>query len=609
MIKAPVLRAITAIGLFISASVTFQAQSQVDSDTFFLATKKGILGRIGRSISTDPIVVQPVKTVNPFLKFAGKKIASIKIAGLGLDRNINDSNDVKNSFILKLANKFHKNTKDKFIRDNLFFREGDVVVPLMLADNEIFLRDQEYLQDALIIVLNNINDNNLVDIVVITRDVFSIGGAFKINSFNKVETELKEENLAGMGSKLSIMGLYDKERTPSTAFGAEFIKRNINGNFFNWKVGFKTFNNSYSNQRNEETRLYSSIERPLVSRYTRWTGALVWEYNKAQNNYKDTLFDSNFRYRYLRTDIWGGYNIGARRKWMTDNTNRLRHFIAIRTFYTHFYSKPLVYYDAFNYYYADINGVLFAYSLYKQNFYRTNFIYGFGRNEDVPVGLSASATLGWTNKDGKKRNYYGVSAEANKYNRRGNFYAFNLRVGAFSYRNHFEDIDMLLGIEHFTSLRKFGKNWRNRNFLNVSVTKQYNHLLSPPLLLQSDFGLPYYRNGGIVGSFRSTVRGESVFFNMQKVLGFRFAPFAFAGTIFITPLGKSFSKTEGYTAFGGGFRTRNENLVLGTIEVKGYLFTRKTYPEMQNWRVNVSTNLKFRYKSSFIRRPDFVISN
>lgn len=609
MIKTPLLIVITTIGLFFNLFVPLQAQSQVDNDTFFLARKKGILGRIGRIISRDAIVEEPVIIVNPFLKFAGKKIASIEIVGLGLDRNLNDTNKVKNTFIVKLANKFHKNTKEKFIRNNLFFREGDVVVPLMLSDNEIFLRDQEYLQDALIIVLNNINDSNLVDVVVIARDVFSLGGAISTSSFNKAKVELKEENLAGMGSKLSIMGLYDKERTPSGGYGAEFIKRNINGNFFNWKVGYNTFNNSYSSQRKEETHLYSSIERPLVSRYTRWTGLLDWEYNRSQNNYRDTLFDSNFKYRYLRTDIWGGYNIGARRKRMTDNIKRLRHFIAIRTFYTHFYTKPLIYKETFNYNYADLNGVLFAYNLYRQNFYRTNFIYGFGRYEDVPVGVSVSATLGWTNKDGKRRNYYGISGEANKYNRRGNFYTFNVRVGAFSYRNHFEDIDMLLGIDYFTALRKFGKNWRNRNFLKVAVTKQYNHLLSSPLFLQSEFGLPNYRNGDIEGNFRSTIRGESVFFNMQKVLGFRLAPFAFAGTSFITPVGKSFSKTSGYTAFGGGFRTRNENLTLGTIEIKGYFFTRKTYPEMKNWRVDISTNLKFRYKSTFIRRPDFVISN
>ena len=583
--------------------------SQVDSDTFFLARKKGILGRIGRVISTTATVDQPAIIINPFLKFAGKKIESIDVVSLGLNRNIYDTSDLRKSYILGLANKLHKNTTEKFIRYNLFFREGDMVVPFMLSDNEIFLRGQPYLQDALIIVLNNINDDSLVDIVVIVRDVFSLGGSLSMNSFNQVRPEIKEENLGGRGAKLSFSGLYDKDRSPKTSYGGEYIKRNINGTFLNWKVGYNKFNNSYSSLRREETRIYSSIDRPLVSRYSRWTGLVDWEYNKSQNNYNDTLFDSIYKYRFVRTDIWGGYNIGARRKWLSDNNHRLRHFIALRTFYTHFYSKPLIYKETFNYNYADLNGVLFAYNLYKQNFYRTSFIYGFGRNEDVPVGLSATATLGWTNKQGKKRNYYGLSGEANKYTSKGKFYAFKFRAGTFSHNNNLEDIDLLAGIDHFTGLRKLGTHWRNRNFFNLAVTKQYRHLLNTPLFLESEFGLPYYRNGNIRGNFRTTLKGETVFFNMQKVLGFRLAPFAFAGTSFITPVNTSFDKTTGYTAIGGGFRTRNENLTFGTIEVKGFYFTRKNYAEMKTWRFEFSTNLKFRYSNTFIRRPDFINSN
>ena len=603
----PVLRLLFMVSICAGTCSPFMANAQ--SDTFFLARKKGILGKIGRSISTDGKITKPVKTVDPFLQFAGHTIASIQIESLGLDWNMSDSVKLRKNFFSKLANTFHKNTKEKYIRNNLFFREGDVVVPLMLSDNERFLRDQVFLQDAWITLFKNEYDSTMVDVTVITRDVFSLGGAIRLSSVDQVETEVKEENVGGSGTKLSVSQLYDKNRSPSTAFGAEIIKRNINGNFFNWRAGFKNFSNAFNNQRKQEISIFTSIERPLVSRYTRWTGAFDWAYNQSHNNYNDSLFKSLHRYRYLRTDLWGGYNIGARRKWMTDNKNRLRHFIALRTFYTHFYSKPTLYSQGFNYNYADINGALFSYTLYKQNFYKTNFIYGFGRNEDVPVGISASATMGWTNKDGKKRNYVGLSGEANKYTYGGNYYAFNARAGGFSDRHRIEDITYLLGVEHFTALRRLGPNWRNRNFVNVAITQQHNNLLNSPLFLESEFGLPYYRNGNIEATSRSTFRGESVFYNLKKVLGFRFAPFVFGGVSFIRPVKELQGKTGNFSAFGGGFRTRNENLILGTIEVKGYIFSRKTHPEMKNWRIDFGTNIKFRYNSSFIKRPDFVVIN
>jgi hypothetical protein len=294
---------------------------------------------------------------------------------------------------------------------------------------------------------------------------------------------------------------------------------------------------------------------------------------------------------------------------MTDNKHRLRHFIGLRTFYTHFYSKPTLYAQAFNYNYADINGALFAYTLYKQNFYKTNFIYGFGRNEDVPVGITASATLGWTNKDGRKRNYFGLSGEATKYTYSGNYFTFNARGGVFSDMHRLEDLTFLFGIDHITALRRLGPYWRNRNFINVALTQQHNNSLNSPLFLESEFGLPYYRNGNIEATSRSTLRAESVFYNLHKFLGFRFAPFVFGGISLIKPVKELPGRIGDFTAFGGGFRTRNENLILGTIEVKGYVFSRKTYDQMRSWRIDVSTNLKFKYNSSFIKRPDFVVIN
>ena len=107
---------------------------------------------------------------------------------------------------------------------------------------------------------------------------------------------------------------------------------------------------------------------------------------------------------------------------------------------------------------------------------------------------------------------------------------------------------------------------------------------------------------------RTTAKAEAVFFNMRKFFGFRFAPFIFTDMIFLKPSGRQIDKTNGYTAVGGGIRTRNENLTFGTVELRGYFFPRVN-DGMKNWRVEVGTNLKFRYNSSFIRRPDFISAN
>ena len=594
--------------LFFSGSFLY-AQQTNDTASFFLAAKKGILGRIGRSISTDGQTVVPVKTVNRFIKYKGKIIRKIVMSPVGFNQNLNDSTEIKNTFAVHVANALHKISTDNLIKKNLFFKPGDKVLPLLFSDNEHFLRDQPFLQDAQIIVFNVIDSRDSVDVVVLTRDVFSLGGNININSTQKATVEAKEENLHGTGNRFSARFIYDIKRKPQFGVGAEFIKRNIGGSFFNWTTGFAGFAPELISGRNEEKRFYTALERPLVSRYSEWTASLLVSYNNTYNNYADTLYHSDFKYSYANADFWGGYNIGARNTKEKDSEKRLRHFVALRTFYNHFYKVPEKYISSYNYNYADINGLLISYSLYKQNFYQTNFIYGFGRNEDIPEGINATVTGGYTNKQGQRRGYYGFDFVATHFSERRHFTSYILRAGGFSNKKTAEDFVMLIDINHFTSLKKLGMFWRNRNFFSASVTRQVKTNLNQPLFLNSEFGLPYFRNGLINGSTRSTIKFESVFYNLKKIAGFRIAPFVFTDVSFLKPINESIENTNGYTAIGGGFRTRNENLIFGTIELRGYYFPRITLDGMKDWKVEVSANLKFKYNSSFIRRPDFVIAN
>jgi len=594
------------------ALLCFSPQSiaqETGKDSFFLSRKKGFLGKIGKSISTDGISLNPVKSVNPFIRFNGKIIRSIDIAPLGFDKNLNEDSVDQNNFVLKVANTFHRNTTKQVIRNNLFFREGEKLSPLLLADNQRFLREQTFLRDAMIIVRNTDVIKDSVDVIVITRDVFSIGGSINASSSERVRAELKDENLAGSGNKFSVSTIYDKLRDPKFGFGAELIKRNIRGSFLNWTTGFKTFNSAFNSGRYEERKFYTSIEKPLVTRFAGWTVEIGLSYNKTFNAYiNDTLYQSDFSYQFINADIWGGYNFGNRGGKEKDSENRFRHFAGLRTFYNHFYSIPQKFDTVYNPGYADINGFLLSYTLFKQNFYTDRFIYGFGRNEDVPEGTTASLVGGLTNKQGVRRAYYGFEGAASRFNSKRSFSTLTFKAGGFVNKGKIQDVNIIAGIDHFTKLKVVSKYWLNRNFASLFFTGQIKPFLNQPLLLKSEYGLPYFRFDTTESDVRATVKLESVFFNLLRILGFRFAPFAFADFSFLKPLDASIKGTNGYSALGGGVRTRNENLVFGTIELRGYYFPR-VVDGMKNWKVDVSTKVIFKYNSTFIRRPDFVVGN
>ena len=579
------------------------------SDSFFLARKKGILGRIGRSISRNGEFIEPVKTVNAYKKYQGRIIRSITIKSVGFNYNLNDTTPLKSNFIVKIANGLHRNSSEGVVRKNLFFKEGQKFFPLVAADNERFLREQTFLRDAVIAVSPSIYSGDSVDVIVLTRDVFSIGGRLGISSLDRAKIEIREENIAGTGNRIAVFGLYDKNRLPNQGVGAELVLRNIRGSFINWKNGFRTFSPAFNSGRLEELNYYSQVEKPMASRYTAITGAAEIAYHATINGYRsDSLYKNDFRYRFVNTDVWAGFNFGYNSGRKKDSETRLRHFVAMRGFYNNFLKVPAKYLTEYNFRYADINGVLMSYSLYRQNFYRANFIYGFGRGEDVPEGLNATVVTGYTNKQGIKRAYYGVEMDASKFTRKIGLYSYTLRAGGYVYQKNLQDVDILLGVNHFTKLFKLNNYWYNRSFMGISYTRQLKTFLNEPLFLQSEFGLPYLRNSFVEGERRTTLSYETVFFNMKKIFGFRLAPFAFSSLSLMQPLNEGLKKTIGYPAFGGGIRTRNENLLLGTVELKGYLFPR--VPDgLTNWRVELSTKLLFKYNSSFIRRPDFVRPN
>ena len=579
------------------------------ADTFFLSKKKGWLGRFGRSISTTPPDEAPVKLVNPYLKYKGKIIRSIETIRLGFEYNLDDTTEVKNNFGVKIGKALHKNTADKVIKRNLFFKEGDPLFPYLLADNERYLRDLVYLRDARILVDYAEGSMDSVDVVILTKDVFSIGGNFSSSGTKKGRLELREENFIGSGTRLLVSGYYEKDRFPQKAIGAELVRRNIGGSFINWVSGYSDYKYAFTSGRNQETTVYTRIEKPLVTPYIPNTGALEWSYQRTRNVHdSDSRYRDSIKYAFYNVDAWYGYSLDSRRSIYTNKEIKVHRFIAIRVFKQHFLTVPLKFNTGLDYRFTDVTGTLASLNVFKQSFYKSSFIYGFGRSEDIPEGFSIAFTAGYVKTQNFRRPYSGLDISLANLKQRGKYFNYTLRIGGYYFRKRFEDVNLLFNLEHFSRLKKMSKTWYQRTFINTGVTTQVNPFLNEPLFLNSDYGFRYFNNGTTNADLRGTLKTESVFYNTRKLLGFRFAPFIFGDIILLKPTKLGINKIDVYSAIGGGVRTRNENLVFGTIELKGYYFPRVN-GDMKGWKVELKSEIRFKYISSFISRPNFIIAN
>ncbi|MBK7885573.1 MAG: hypothetical protein IPJ81_18575 [Chitinophagaceae bacterium] len=480
----------------------------------------------------------------------------------------------------------------------------------MLADNERHLRELSFIRDVRIVIDTIAGNKDSIDIIIITKDVFSIGGNVDISNTKRGELEVREENFEGTGTKIAFAGLYDKERNPQYGIGGEVMIRNIRASFINFTTGFKNFRGAYNSGMQQETTVYAKIEKPLVSAYLASTGALEASYNKTDNNFKlsDSVYKTDHNYNYLNIDAWYAYSFGGKNLRSKNMETRIRSFFALRSFYQKFFDNPYSFYGLMDYRYVNSMGLLASINVFKQNFYKTSFIYGFGIYEDVPQGFNLSLTTGWSNKNKRNRPYAGLDFLYTHYSEKGFYNAYTFRTGSNFYSKRFEDCELLFNIDHFTRLKYLNAKWFNRNFLSIGFAYQLNPVVNTPLFLNSMYGLPYFNNGYVIGDLRVTGRAESVFYGTSKIFGFRFAPFVFADASLLKPTKENLSKTILYSALGGGVRSRNENLVFGTMELRGYYFPR-TNENYKNWKVEFNTGLRFRFLSQFIKRPDFVISN
>ncbi|MEP7277361.1 MAG: hypothetical protein ABI813_01850, partial [Bacteroidota bacterium] len=315
------------------------------------------------------------------------------------------------------------------------------------------------------------------------------------------------------------------------------------------------------------------------------------------------------KYHYFNYDAWVGWNTGAFKLAGENTDGRLRTLVSMRYFKQLFLDIPGKYANQYYFQYADITGILGAISIFKQNFYKAQYFYGFGRNEDVPEGIDISLTAGWINKQQKNRPYAGIGMQRYYFARNKGYYNFTIRGGAYWADKKPEDMNMLFSVDHYSRLLNLGTRWKERTVVNASITGQVNQNLNAPLALQSVYGLDEWKNSiSAGGDFRATLRTESIFFSPFTFINFHFAPFVFGNLSMITPVRQSLSKSDLYSSIGGGIRTRNESLVFGTFELKVFYFPRKTFTG-DTWRIETNTGIKFKYNSQFIKRPDVIDVN
>ena len=569
---------------------------------------KSMTGNAVSMIDTNREVI--ANNIELLSKYSGKEINSIIIEQHNFSTNINLPLINQKDYFTMAANQLHTNSNDDAIRRNLFFKPAEVLNPIIIAYNEKWLRDLPFLQDARIIVNPLKYDTNKIDLVIVTKDIFPFGATLNLKNENAYEASISNQNFLGTGSSLQINHNFDKTRSPNPGWGYDVQLRNLFGSFINVNGGINDFTNNIVDGASSALKQYISGELPLLHPYSNWTGGFelieIKNKNAFPDNWNDSLFNSTMNYHFDKIDFWLGYQLFF--KGASKNMNSNRHIIQVRHVDNNFIARPLDYLNQFDKNYQNITANFASYTIFNQKIIRTRYLYGFGRNEDLPIGQSMSFTMGQYLKESEKLTYAGVQLEKYKLGPTGAYTHLNVNMGSSYFNSQLQDIRLFSSIELISKLNFLENGLGYRKIFNLSFAQTLKNKYNEALLIYSNYGIPQLNKEHINGGTRISGNWENVWYASKSIYGFKSSPFLFVNMTYMRSLDESIKEGSIYTALGGGTRIRNENLIFGTIEMKCYYLPR-TDQQLNRWNFSIITNLRFKYNSSIINKPDFVAIN
>ena len=160
-----------------------------------------------------------------FEQFAGKKIGDIRIV------RENVFNPHSKVWGERKTNAMHRITQESKIRRDLFIKPGDRFDPLLVTNNRQLIRSRSYIADANIRVIPATPDSSVVDLIVTTRDRWTIGIDLNSQSDGNTYFELYDDNILGWGNKLSVKTYFNWKNWSYGGNLFEYENPNILGSF------------------------------------------------------------------------------------------------------------------------------------------------------------------------------------------------------------------------------------------------------------------------------------------------------------------------------------------------------------------------------------------
>jgi hypothetical protein len=482
-----------------------------------------------------------------FSLYEGREIANIYV----MSRNI--YGDSTTYFIPGLVNTVHVKTREKVIRQNLLFKEGDKVNAATMILNEDVLRRLRYIADAYIYIQPQERDSSRVDLYVHTRDKWTINLELNQKSAKEYRVWAHDNNVLGFGHKL-ILGTYVMMKSPLLpGYLVGYDANNIRGSFFDF--------NFLIDRSAEESIWQAQLKKELI-KPTDYAAGITYSLHEVGEG--QWLLDTVFPVRRQLMEAWGGFSVNLK-----NTKNNIFLMAKVSDTKTFEYGGQVT--AGENPYYRSPLMALLSLGIYRESFYRGSHIYGFGVSEDIPYGFRVELMGGRSWDEYVVRNYFAAQWSGGHVIDAGYLKA-SAAYGSYFREDYAPQQSVLsANIKYFTNLFKINDGYM-RHFINASYTTGFHRLEGERerVTFYGDNGLRILRLSHIYGLNRLMGRLESVYFSPLYFYNFRFAFYSFCDVGWLGNKAKIFSN-DFYTTVGLGVRMLNDRLIFTSVQLQlGY---------------------------------------